>query len=171
LALELLGVDIIRWAELVLAIGATVVSAYLASKAVVHFLKLTGTPIELAKRSGRITRYTVYILGSVLIVVYFAFDVIGAIIGLSIFGLAIGIGLGSVLGNVVTGVVVVLSRTFKVGDEIRVAFFEGKVVKMSITRVIVETKDGETVCVPTGFFLSNPVARKCADPRPSECKT
>ena len=171
MAIELLGVDIIRWIELVLAIVATVAIGYLVSRVVTRILKVTGTPIEIAKRSGRIAGYTVYVMGSLLIIVYFAFDVIGALVGLGVFGIAVGIGLGTVLGNVVSGAFVVLSRIFKVGDEIRVAFFEGKVVKISIQRVVVETEDGETIFVPTGYFLSNPVARKCADAKPSECKS
>jgi small-conductance mechanosensitive channel len=171
LAIILFGVDITLWIELVLAIIATVLVGYLASRAIVHILKVTGTPLEIAKRSGRITKYTLYIVGSILIIVYFALDVIGALVGLGVFGVAIGIGLGTVLSNVVSGAFVILSKTFKVGDEIRVAFFEGKVVKMTIQRVVVETKDGETIFVPTGYFLSNPVARKCADPKPTECAT
>ncbi len=171
MAIILLGVDVTLWIEMVLAIIATILVGYLASRAVVHILKVTGTPIEIAKRSGRITRYVAYIMGSILIIVYFAFDVIGALIGLGVFGVAIGIGLGTVLSNVVSGAFVVLSKMFKVGDEIRVTYFEGKVVKISIQRVVVETKNGETIFIPTGYFLSNPVARKCTDQKPTECKT
>jgi small-conductance mechanosensitive channel len=171
LAIILFDVDITLWIELVLAIIATVVLGYLASRAIVHILKVTGTPTEIAKRSGRITKYTLYIIGSILIIVYFAFDVIGALVGLGVFGVAIGIGLGAVLSNVFSGAFVVLSKMFKVGDEIKVAYFEGKVVKISIQRVMVETKEGETIFIPTGYFLSNPVARKCSDPRSTECKT
>lgn len=161
----IVGVDITLWIELVLAIAATISVAYLASRAVTHFLKLAGTPEEIAKRSGRITRYVTYVVGTVLIFAYLAFDIIGALVGLGIVGIAVGIGLGNVLGNIVSGAIVILSKNFKVGDEIRVAFFEGKVVKMTIQRVIVEGKDGEVIFVPTGYFLTNPVARKPANPR------
>jgi small-conductance mechanosensitive channel len=76
-----------------------------------------------------------------------------------------------VLGNIVNGAIVVLGRSFKVGDEIKVAFFEGKVVKISIQRVVIQCSDGDMIFVPTGYFLSNPVARKCANQAPAECKT
>jgi small-conductance mechanosensitive channel len=171
LAVLLAGVDITQWIELVLAIAATISIAYLASRAVTHFLKLTGTPEEIARRSGRVTRYVTYIIGSILIIAFLAFDIIGALVGLGIVGIAVGIGLGTVLGNIVNGAIVVLGKNFKVGDEIKVAFFEGKVVKMTIQRVTVEGKDGDVVFIPTGYFLTNPVARKCANPTPAEYKT
>jgi small-conductance mechanosensitive channel len=164
-------VDITRWIELFLAIAATISIAYLASRAVSHFLRLTGTPEEIAKRSGKIARYLTYLVGSILIIAFLAFDIIGALIGLGIVGIAVGIGLGTVLGNIVNGAIVVLGRNFKVGDKIRVSFFEGKVVKMTIQRVTVEGKDGDVIFIPTGYFLTNPVARKCANPEPAECKT
>jgi small-conductance mechanosensitive channel len=157
---QFLGVDIIRWLEIALAITLTVLAAYIASWVIARALKWTGTPEVAAKRSARISKYAVYVLGAAFIIAYLAFDIIGALVGLGIFGVAIGIGLGSALANIVTGVIVLLSKTFKVGDEIKVAFFEGKVVKMGVQRVVLENKDGEIVFVPTGFFLTNPVSRK-----------
>jgi len=41
-----------------------------------------------------------------------------------------------------------------------VSFFEGTIIKMSMTKTVLETKDGEIVYVPNSFFLSNPVSRK-----------
>ncbi len=168
---QFLGIDVIRWLELALAVVLTIMVAQIVSWGIVKTLEWTGTPKENAKRSGKIAKYVVYVLGSIMVVVYFAFDIIGALVGFGIFGVAIGIGLGSVLGNILTGVIVLLGKMFKVGDEIKVAFFEGTVVKIGIQRVVLENKDGETVFVPTGFFLSNPVSRKCKDGAPAQCKT
>jgi small-conductance mechanosensitive channel len=170
-AIQFLGVDVIRWLEFALAITLTMLAAYVVSWVIAKALKWTGTPEVAAKRSARISKYVVYVLGATLIIVYLAFDIIGALVGLGIFGIAVGIGLGSVLGNILTGVIVLLGKMFKVGDEIKVAFFEGTVVKIGIQRVVLENKDGETVFVPTGFFLSNPVSRKSKDAAPTQFKT
>jgi small-conductance mechanosensitive channel len=167
---EFLGIDIYQWLKLVIAIAGTVGGGYAASIITTYVLKNTGTPMEIARKSGRIVKYVVWIMGAVLIVFYLAFDIVGALVGLGIFGVAVGIGLGTILSNLITGVVVVLGKSFKVGDEIKVAFFEGKVIRVSISRVVLETKDGELVFVPTAFFLSNPVSRKSREGEQSKYK-
>ena len=156
----ILGVDIIRWIEIVAAIVATILVAYVVSWAIAVFVKKTSFPVETGQKVARITRYVIYVMGGVLIVAYLAFDVIGAIIGLGFLGLAIGFGLAGVVNNFAAGVTVMASKSFSVGDEVKVAFFEGTIIKISITKTVLETKDGEIVYVPNSFFLSNPVARK-----------
>ncbi|MFB3889320.1 MAG: mechanosensitive ion channel family protein [Candidatus Bathyarchaeia archaeon] len=167
---EFLGIDIIRWLELALAIAGTLIAAYVASWLTARILEKSGSPAENIKKSRRMAKYAVYVMGAVVTLFYFAFDIIGALVGLGIFGIAVGIGLGTVLGNIVGGVVVLLDKSFRLGDEIRVGNFEGKVVKVGIQRVVLEGKDGNAIFVPTIFFLSNPVSRKCGDFKPTECK-
>jgi small-conductance mechanosensitive channel len=123
-------------------------------------LKKTSFPVETGKRIISLTKYAIYAVGAILTVVYLAFDVIGALVGLGFLGLAIGFGLASVISNFVAGITVMISKSVVVGDEVKVAFFEGKITKITITKTVLETKDGEIVYVPNSFFLSNPVSRK-----------
>lgn len=51
-------------------------------------------------------------------------------------------------------------RALKVGDEIKIQTYEGKVVKMGIRTTIIETKDGDIVSIPNSLFATNPVIRK-----------
>jgi small-conductance mechanosensitive channel len=157
---QVIGADFVRWIEVAFAVAGTVLAAYVVSWVTAKILEKARYPDEIKRRFSRLVRYIIYLLGAVLIIFYLAFDIIGTLVGLGIFGIAIGIGLGAVLSSVVTGIVVVLDKTFSVGDEIKVAFFEGKVVKIGVRKVVLETKDGETVFVPTAFFLSYPVSRK-----------
>ena len=157
---EILGVNVVRWVEIILAIVLTFMVAYILSSILKAILKKTSFPVETGQKVARITRYVIYVMGGVLIVAYLAFDVIGAIIGLGFLGLAIGFGLAGVVNNFAAGVTVMASKSFSVGDEVKVAFFEGTIIKISITKTVLETKDGEIVYVPNSFFLSNPVARK-----------
>jgi small-conductance mechanosensitive channel len=53
-----------------------------------------------------------------------------------------------------------LSKSILVGDDVKVGFFEGTITKITITKTVLETKDGEIVYVPNSYFLSNPVLRK-----------
>jgi small-conductance mechanosensitive channel len=156
----LTGVGIIRWIEIVLAVILTILVGYIASWILNAALRKSSFPIETGKQIARITRYSIYLIGAVLIVIFLASDIVGALVGLGFLGLAIGFGLANLISNFVAGITVMVGKSIAVGDEVKVAFFEGTVTKITITKTVLETKDGEIVYVPNSFFLSNPVSRK-----------
>jgi small-conductance mechanosensitive channel len=157
---EILGVDVLRWTEIVIAIILTFLIGYIVSSIMHALLKKTTFPTDTGKRITRITRYAIYAIGGILIVIFLAFDIIGALIGLGFLGLAIGFGLANVISNFAAGITVMLSKSVLVGDEVKVGFFEGTITKITITKTVLEIKDGEIVYVPNSYFLSNPVSRK-----------
>jgi small-conductance mechanosensitive channel len=157
---EILGVDVLRWTEIIIAIILTFLIGYIVSSILNALLKKTTFPADTGKRIARITRYSIYAIGGILIIFFLAFDIIGALIGLGFLGLAIGFGLANVISNFAAGITVMLSKSVLVGDEVKVGFFEGTITKITITKTVLETKDGEIVYVPNSYFLSNPVSRK-----------
>jgi small-conductance mechanosensitive channel len=155
-----LGVDILRWIEIILAIAATILIAYIASWLLTLLLRRRSFPAETGKRIVQITRYSIYAIGSILIIVFLAFDVIGAIIGLGFLGIAIGFGLAGLISNFAAGLTVMISKSIVVGDEVKVGFFEGTITKITITKTVLENANGEIIYVPNSYFLVNPVSRK-----------
>src|SRR3989337_3036382 len=129
---EILGVNVARWIEIILAIVLTFMVAYILSSILNAVLKKTSFPVETGKRIISITKYATYVVGAILIIVYLAFDVIGSLVGLGFLGLAIGFGLASVISNFAAGITVMISKSVVVGDEVKVAFFEGKITKCKV---------------------------------------
>ena len=157
---DFLGVDVIRLIQIIAAIVLTFMIAYLVSAILTALMKRTSFPMETGKRIATVSKYAIYAIGAILIVFYLAFDIVGALVGLGFLGLAIGFGLANVISNFVAGISVMLGKSVLVGDEVKVALFEGTVTKITITKTVLETKEGEIVYVPNSFFLSNPVSRK-----------
>jgi len=157
---SLLGADIIRWVEIIMAIVLTFLVGYIASAIINALLKRRTFPIDTGKRIVRITRYAIYAIGTILIIIFLASDIVSVLIGLGFLGLAIGFGLATVINNFAAGIMVMIGKTVLVGDEVKVGFFEGTVTKITITKTVIETKDGEIVYVPNSYFQSNPVLRK-----------
>ena len=158
---DILGVDVIRWVQIISAVAATILVAYIVSWTLSELLKKRSFPVDTGKRIVRITRYGIYAIGSILIIVFLAFDiVVGLLVGLGFLGLAIGFGLANVISNFAAGISVMISKSFVVGDDVKVGFFEGRITKITITKTILETSNGEIVYVPNSYFLSNPVSRK-----------
>ncbi|HLC00346.1 MAG TPA: mechanosensitive ion channel domain-containing protein [Candidatus Bathyarchaeia archaeon] len=158
---DILGVDVIRWVQIISAVAATILVAYIVSWTLSELLKKRSFPVDTGKRIVRITRYGIYAIGSILIIVFLAFDiVVGLLVGLGFLGLAIGFGLANVISNFAAGISVMISKSVVVGDQVKVGFFEGTVTKITITKTVLETSEGEIVYVPNSYFLSNPVSRK-----------
>lgn len=157
---EVLGEKVVQWIQIIIAIVLTVSLGYLASILLLAILKKTSFPAKTGERIAKILRYAIYAIGAILIVFYLAFDIVGAVVGLGFLGLAIGFGLANVISNLASGIWVMVGKSFLVGDDVKVGFFEGKVTRITITKTVLETKDGGIVYVPNSYFLSNPVFRK-----------
>jgi small-conductance mechanosensitive channel len=156
--MEILGIDILKWIEVFVAVVSTLVVAHVASSVFGRALRKTALPDDNKKKLKAAVVYMVYAIGSVLIIVFLAFDIIGAIIGLGVLGLGISFALGGFVSSLISGMMVVLDKDFRVGDEIRVAAFQGRIVKISLRKMMLDTGTGETVSVPNAFLLTNPVA-------------
>lgn len=161
MATTLFGIDVTGWLEIITAIAATILISQLASLILANLLKKRSFPVETGKRIVAITKYGILTIGAILIILFLAFQlVVAALVSLSFLGLAIGFGLASVISNFTAGVSVMINKSVVVGDEIKVGFFEGKITKITMTKTVLETNDGEIVYVPNSYFMSNPISRK-----------
>jgi len=107
---------------------------------------------------SRILRYTVYVLGAVLAVQVLGID----IASLALFGGAIGIGIGlglqSIFSNFVSGIIILLEKTLKVGDFVELqSGLLGKVTEINVRYTRVTTNDSVDIVVPNSEFINGKV--------------
>ncbi len=99
------------------------------------------------------------ILGFTLMAVLARFGVqttsIIAVLGAA--GIAIGLALQGTLSNVASGVMLLLLRCFRVGDEINAAGFVGVVREVGLFRTVVISGDGLYVSIPNSSLFSGPI--------------
>ncbi|MCJ0762710.1 mechanosensitive ion channel family protein [Variovorax terrae] len=80
---------------------------------------------------------------------------------LSVFGGALGVGLGlglqKLAANYVSGFVILLERSVKVGDNVRVDNFEGQVTAIRTRYTLVQASNGREAIVPNETLTSNRV--------------
>ena len=74
-------------------------------------------------------------------------------------GLAIGMALQGSLANLAAGVMLIILRPFKLGDSVKAAGAEGKVVDINIVTTSLKTDDGKLLIIPnakiTGDIITN----------------
>ena len=157
---EIVGIDITRVVWVVIALAASFLIARIVSRILARIFEKTPFPEEIEKWIVRVSKYAVYIIGVFVAISFSGFDLTSVIVGLGAFSIAISFAMSNVIQNFVSGILVQADRAFKVGDEIEIKTYEGKVVKISIRTTIIKTKDGDIVSIPNSLFITNPVVRK-----------
>ncbi len=108
---------------------------------------------------GRLAQAAILLLG-VLISVTAAFpsftpgDLIGA---LGIGGVAIGFAFKDIFQNFLAGILILISRPFAVGDQIRFKEYEGTVEDIQTRATYLKTYDGRRVIIPNGELYTSSV--------------
>ena len=115
---------------------------------------------------AKITRYVIWIVGSVVGLNFIGFDLASlALLGGAI-GVGIGLGLQSIFANFLSGIILLLDRTLKVGDYVDLqSGVMGTVAEISMRYTRVTTNDNVDVIVPNSEFVNGRVVNWTLDDR------
>jgi small-conductance mechanosensitive channel len=107
---------------------------------------------------SRVLRYSVWIVGTLVGLGYIGFD----LTNLALFGGAIGVGIGfglqNIFSNFMSGIIILLERTLKVGDFVDLASgVQGTVREIGLRYTRVTTNDDVDVIVPNSEFINGRV--------------
>ena len=107
---------------------------------------------------ARVLRYLVWIVGTLIGLNYIGFS----LASLALFGGAIGVGIGfglqSIVANFLSGIVILLERTLKVGDFVDLqSGVRGHVREIGLRYTRVTTNDEVDVIVPNSEFINGRV--------------
>lgn len=108
---------------------------------------------------GRIAQYVVLVLGFLvaLSTVFPSFKARDLIQVLGIGGVAIGFAFKDILQNFLAGIIILISRPFRIGDQIIVKEFEGTVEDIQTRATIIRTYDNRIVVIPNTVLFSQEV--------------
>jgi len=157
---EIAGIDIIQVIEVIIALAVTYLTAKIVSRILIRIFEKTPFPENVERGIVRVSKYVIYVIGVFAVISLLGVDLTSVIVGLGAFSIAISFATSNIIQNLVSGILVQADCVFRIGDEIRVQLFEGKVVKMSVRTTIIETKDGDVVYIPNSVFTTNPVLRR-----------
>ena len=99
-----------------------------------------------------ILRYVLWTIAGTMILSAWKINVTPIIAGAGVIGLAVGFGTQSLVRDVVTGVFLLFENYLNIGDRVKVAGVEGKIVSVKLRTTILKEDNGTTHIVPNSLI-------------------
>lgn len=112
----------------------------------------------------QLTYYSVWLLGVVIAAGALGFDPTTVVAGLGLTGVALGFALRDILSNFFSGILILLTRPFEIGDQIVIGDIEGNVERIVLRATEIRTYDGRQVLVPNSEVFTSRVTNNTASP-------
>eukprot|EP00299_Pterocystis_sp_00344_P008572 c3306_g1_i2.p2 GENE.c3306_g1_i2~~c3306_g1_i2.p2 ORF type:complete len:195 (+),score=33.78 c3306_g1_i2:1266-1850(+) len=110
--------------------------------------------INLISTAGALS---VYSFAAVTVLNHYGVDTTPFVAGFSVAGAAVGFGLKDIAHNYVTGILMLLNRTFEKNARVTVGgTFTGRVIQVDLRHVVLQNDQGK-VFVPNSLVFSNPI--------------
>ena len=113
----------------------------------------------------QLSYYTVWGIGVLVALDVAGVDVRTMATGLGLGGVALGFALKDILSNLVSGLLILMSHTFEIDDQIVVGTTEGTVERIEVRATHIRTYDGRLVLVPNGEVFTSRVTNNTASPK------
>lgn len=101
-------------------------------------------------------RWSILVYGTILALQQFT-DVTAFLAGLGILGFTVGFALQDVMKNFAAGVLLLLQKPFRVGENISVSGFDGTVTAIDLRSTEIKTFDGRIVILPNADVLNQAI--------------
>lgn len=107
---------------------------------------------------SRILRYSIWIIGTIAGLNYIGLDLSGLALLTGAIGVGIGFGLQNIINNFVSGIILLLERTLKVGDFVDLeSGVSGRVAEISMRYTRITTNRAVDIIVPNSEFINGRV--------------
>ena len=116
-------------------------------------LKLDRNLILLLARTSSIT---LIIFGFITALGTLGINVSALVAGLGLTGFALGFALKDTISNLISGVLILLYKPFKIGDRIKISGYEGIVVSIDLRYTELDA-EGNKILIPNSKLFTNPI--------------
>ncbi|PKO47827.1 MAG: potassium transporter KefA [Betaproteobacteria bacterium HGW-Betaproteobacteria-22] len=107
---------------------------------------------------SRISRYLIWLIGVILGLNFIGFDIGSLMLVGGALGVGIGFGLQNIFSNLISGIIILLERTLKVGDFVDLqSGVMGRVSEINMRYTRVTTNDAVDIIVPNSEFINGRV--------------
>ena len=144
----------------IIAIGVTLIAAFLIVRLTSRFLKNTQVKwdldVTMIQVLNEIVKYTIYLIAAAVILGLFGINLTAIAVSLGVVSIVVGFAARDTLSNFIAGMFIFLDKSFRVGDIIEVSNQKGKVIKMGFRLTTILTYDKKIITIPNALFSTNP---------------
>ena len=144
----------------IIAIGVTLIAAFLIVRLTSRFLKNTQVKwdldVTMIQVLNEIVKYTIYLIAAAVILGLFGINLTAIAVSLGVVSIVVGFAARDTLSNFIAGMFIFLDKSFRVGDIVEVSNQKGKVVKMGFRLTTILTYDKKIITIPNALFSTNP---------------
>lgn len=160
---QLTGIDfssVIGLETFLLAVGV-ILAGYVLNKfsnvIIGKSIQHRGGDLHAEKSAKRLSAYVIYPLTGIAVLGVFGvpLSALGTAVGL--IGLGISFALQDIIANFISGILIMITRPFEIGDQIAAGGEEGTIQDISTRATEVKTYDGRKVIIPNSDLYSNQV--------------
>ena len=125
---------------------------------------LTAALFEIQPHIKKLTSFVMVLIPMVLVLKTFGFDISALLAGLGIGGAALAFASKDLLAGFFGAVSVLIDKSFKLNDRIKVAGLDGYVVEMRFHASRIRTLENRIVTIPNNVFQNNPIENVSSEP-------
>jgi small-conductance mechanosensitive channel len=155
----------VTWEQVVLSAVIVLlgfVADRLSNRAIQRAVERRGGDVHAARTAEKFSAYLIYSVAFLLVLgaLGVPLESIGAALGL--IGLGLSFALRNLIENVISGMLILINKPFKIGDQVQVDGFEGTVEDIRMRASDVKTYDGRRLIVPNSVLYNNIVVNNTA---------
>ena len=110
-----------------------------------------------------VTKILLLFVAVMIVAASFGIDVTSLLAVLSIVGVAVSLSIQGILGNFFSGITLLMSKPFKVGDFVTIGGMSGTIVETGLTHTKLHTVDNQVILVPNSTVTSNTITNVSAE--------
>ncbi len=139
----------------VIVLAVAILLARLASRALAQALRGRSERQAVVLFLQRLVRWSIIVVGVLTALSMLGAKITGAIAGLGVSGVVLGLALQDVAANFVAGIILLFRRAYKIGDAVSIANVDGTVIDMTTRDTTIRRWDGELAILPNSTIFGS----------------
>jgi len=141
---------------LIIVITIFIILSSISKKLILSISEHLNLDQSLSHLFARSSRITLIIIGLITALGTIGIDISALVAGLGLTGFALGFALKDTISNILSGILILLYRPFKVGDKIKISSYQGKVLSIDLRYTKLAADDAD-ILIPNAKLFTDPV--------------
>jgi small-conductance mechanosensitive channel len=137
----------------------TIVVSRRSQRLVYQLSARTQAPREISELLGRMARIGVLLIGMLVVLGRLGLGsaVLSFVAGLGVAGIVIGFALQDIVKHFAAGVLLLMLRPFRIGDEVRIGDYVGLIKDVQLRATVLRTENGDEVLIPNADVYNSAI--------------